>query len=320
MAGPGLAGRGRRLGHRPDGRGGPAADRRRRAARLPVVDGHPDRHRRRTRVVQGQRASACATRPALYEVLQRRCAGHVLDPIALDVDRGWLLLPDGGRTLRDVEGATHRPRAVGADARRVRAAATVARAVRRRAARRGRPGRRAGASCRRSATRCSTTRELLLVGEADGLTEPTSWWRLASTRRSTPSSCARLDAFGIAPTLQHDDLHDNNVFAPSAPGGPLRVFDWGDAVVGHPFGTLLVTLRVVSDLARARAGRARAAPAARRLPRGLDRRPRPGRPRRGGPARGAGGRGVAGRLLPAGHDGVGGQPAAHRSPKECRRG
>ena len=33
---------------------------------------------------------------------------------------------------------------------------------------------------------------------------------------------------------------------PTAPGGPMRVFDWGDAVVGHPFGTLLVTLRVVA--------------------------------------------------------------------------
>ena len=42
---------------------------------------------------------------ALYAVLLRRCPGHVLDPVALDVAQGWLLLPDGGRTLRDVEGA-----------------------------------------------------------------------------------------------------------------------------------------------------------------------------------------------------------------------
>src|SRR3954471_10914188 len=42
---------------------------------------------------------------ALYDVLVRRAPEHVLHPLALDVERGWLLLPDGGRTLRAVEGA-----------------------------------------------------------------------------------------------------------------------------------------------------------------------------------------------------------------------
>jgi len=42
---------------------------------------------------------------ALYEVLRRRSPRHVLEPLALDPRRGWLLLPDGGRTMRDVEGA-----------------------------------------------------------------------------------------------------------------------------------------------------------------------------------------------------------------------
>jgi hypothetical protein len=54
-------------------------------------------------------------------------------------------------------------------------------------------------------------------------------------------ACAELAAAGIAPALQHDDLHDNNVFH----RGPV-FFDWGDAVVGHPFGTMLVTLRSVA--------------------------------------------------------------------------
>ena len=161
-------------------------------------------------------------------------------------------------------------------------------------------------------------RDLMMVGEPDGLTEAEL---VAAREYATEYAelCARLDSFGIAPTLQHDDLHDNNVFAPSATGGPLRVFDWGDAVVGHPFGTLLVTLRVVSDLAGLQPRATELLPTARRLPRGLDRRPRPGRPGRGCPAGGAGGRGVAGRLLPAGHDGVG--PAnGRRSAKEFRPG
>lgn len=44
-------------------------------------------------------------------------------------------------------------------------------------------------------------------------------------------------------TVQHDDLHDGNVFV--ADDG-YRFFDWGDASIAHPFGTLLVTLRSVA--------------------------------------------------------------------------
>ena len=44
----------------------------------------------------------------------------------------------------------------------------------------------------------------------------------------------------LPPTVQHDDLHDANVFASD---GRISIIDWGDAVIGHPFATLLVTLR-----------------------------------------------------------------------------
>ena len=49
--------------------------------------------------------------------------------------------------------------------------------------------------------------------------------------------CAELEAYGIAPSLQHDDLHDGNVFVGRTGD---RIFDWGDAGIAHPFGTLLV--------------------------------------------------------------------------------
>jgi hypothetical protein len=52
--------------------------------------------------------------------------------------------------------------------------------------------------------------------------------------------CRRLADGGIPATLQHDDLHDANVFVG---GGPFRFFDWGDASVAHPFLSLLVPLR-----------------------------------------------------------------------------
>ena len=43
--------------------------------------------------------------PALYQVLVRREPGHVLTPLAVDLERHLLLLPDGGPTLRQTEGA-----------------------------------------------------------------------------------------------------------------------------------------------------------------------------------------------------------------------
>jgi hypothetical protein len=45
----------------------------------------------------------------------------------------------------------------------------------------------------------------------------------------------------IPASIQHDDLHDGNVFSSG------RFFDWGDASVQHPFGVLLVSLRAAAD-------------------------------------------------------------------------
>ena len=54
--------------------------------------------------------------------------------------------------------------------------------------------------------------------------------------------CDRLGGFGIGETIQHDDLHDGQVFVRD---GSHRVMDWGDACVSHPFFTLSVTLEGV---------------------------------------------------------------------------
>ena len=48
-----------------------------------------------------------------------------------------------------------------------------------------------------------------------------------------------LGDFGIAETIQHDDLHDGQVFASN---GRHLLMDWADACVSHPFFTLSVTL------------------------------------------------------------------------------
>ena len=56
--------------------------------------------------------------------------------------------------------------------------------------------------------------------------------------------CAELAAHDVAETVQHDDLHMANVYAR---GGRLRLLDWGDASVSHPFASLVVTFRFLEE-------------------------------------------------------------------------
>ncbi|MFY1693989.1 hypothetical protein [Solwaraspora sp. WMMA2101] len=51
--------------------------------------------------------------------------------------------------------------------------------------------------------------------------------------------CAELAGYGLPELLQHDDLHDAQVFVRD---GRHLLMDWGDACVSHPFFTLSVTL------------------------------------------------------------------------------
>jgi len=52
--------------------------------------------------------------------------------------------------------------------------------------------------------------------------------------------CGELAAHGIPESIQHDDLHGSNVYAL---GDRLRVLDWGDASISHPFMSLYETFR-----------------------------------------------------------------------------
>jgi hypothetical protein len=55
--------------------------------------------------------------------------------------------------------------------------------------------------------------------------------------------CRELAAYGIAETIQHDDLHDGQVFFRE---GRYVFFDWGDSCISHPFHSLTVNLRAAA--------------------------------------------------------------------------
>ncbi|WP_036373409.1 aminoglycoside phosphotransferase family protein [Micromonospora sp. ATCC 39149] len=175
----------------------------------------------------------------LLGALARIAPGRVPEPVAVDADLGWSLLPDGGETLRDAL-ARHREPAVWE--RVLTGYAALQRAVAPRVDEMlavGVPDHRPEAMPELFAGLLDDP-DALLVGAPDGLTPET----LARLRRFLPEyteRCRRLAATGVPASVQHDDLHDGNVFA-----ADHRFFDWGDASVAHPFGTLLVTLNSVA--------------------------------------------------------------------------
>jgi Phosphotransferase enzyme family len=176
----------------------------------------------------------------LLPILQRARPGRVPEPVAVDTARGWLLMRDGGERLRELirsirdlyrwntilpeyaelqlATAPHVEDLLGA----------------------GVPDERLSVLPERVA-RLLEDRQACLVGRADGLTEG-EHERLRALMPGYAERCARLAAFGVPDTIQHDDLHDGNVFVRD---GRYLVFDWGDSCVSHPFHSLVVAMRAL---------------------------------------------------------------------------
>jgi hypothetical protein len=68
--------------------------------------------------------------------------------------------------------------------------------------------------------------------------------RLRAFRPRFAELCAELAAHALPETIQHDDLHMANLYTQD---DRLRVLDWGDASVGHPFASLVVTFRFLEE-------------------------------------------------------------------------
>ena len=181
----------------------------------------------------------------LYRVLARAVPERVLTPIAVDVERAWLLLPDGGSSLGE--------RDAGLDAlvdalveygrlqRELEPAVEEMLAL--------------GVPDMRPQVMPARFHEALAAagGNAD----------VAAMEPEVIGWCERLAASPLAPSLDHNDLHPWNMLE-----GP-RYYDWGDSVIAHPFAAMLVPLGYLQY----RFGDERGGARPRRLPRRV-RRPR----------------------------------------------
>ena len=163
---------------------------------------------------------------ALVSLLARRVPDRVPPLLAADTGTGWMLMADAGRRLREVveeERTLDRwPDALAATARIQLACEDDVDAL----LAMGVPDLRLAA--------LPAAYERLLAAHGDELDA-----RLAVPPGWVAELCEELAAYGIRETIEHDDLHDGQVFVLD---DTALIMDWGDACVSHPFFTLSVTL------------------------------------------------------------------------------
>lgn len=191
-------------------------------------------------------SAATGYEPRLLQLLAD--VGTPLSPaVRVHPDQPWALVADAGRALREVAGTVAGPTAV-VDFWCVLLAryAELQQAV---------PADRLRAAGVPDASPAALPALLAdLLGEPDWLAPTFAPDLTDQARVRIRGSAARLRdaaaalADGLPAALQHDDLHDANVFLPTGVLDPARavIIDWGDASLSHPFGTLVVTLRAVA--------------------------------------------------------------------------
>jgi hypothetical protein len=183
----------------------------------------------------------------LYDLMHRIAPEHVLEPVALDVDRAWIVLPDGGPLLADQTDAERLP---GQLEQVFTQYAELQLAV------------------------AGHTDELLGVGVTDMRAEimpqrfeealafvapyvdrrgtrdeRAAYQQLVGMRTQVGEWSERLAAAPGSASLDHNDLHPWNVFYVEGPDGVHATFyDWGDAVLAHPFASMLIGLGVPKRL------------------------------------------------------------------------
>jgi Phosphotransferase enzyme family len=190
---------------------------------------------------------ATAFEAGLYELLAREVPEQVLAPLAIDAPRGWMLLPDGGPPIGErLDGdalAAAMADALAQYGRLQRALAPRAGELPPLGVPDMRPevmperfaealdAARASAPSRppTGAPSPSAASPAGVLAEVEALSDDVARW------------CERLAASPVPASLDHNDLHQQNVLGT----GPYRFYDWGDAVLAHAFAALLVPAQVL---------------------------------------------------------------------------
>ena len=184
----------------------------------------------------------------LLEVFRRHGIERVLLPVAVHPDRPWLLFDDGGPTLRATRPDGTGDHDIDAWERILAEYAAVQRSVEADATRDemlaagvpdGRPSRLPGELARLLDDDVAWAR----ITDDERAAADVARRRLHESLQAVDAAVTELEAAEIAATIQHDDLHGGNILA--GPAGD-RFFDWGDAVIAHPFSTLTTTFNSIA--------------------------------------------------------------------------
>lgn len=155
--------------------------------------------------------------------------------------KGWMLMPDGGRTLRQVlennPSINYWKKILPAYARFQQALIPHQQELLA-----------LGVHDRRLqvlpglAQQLTADRDAMCIGQADGLSL-SEYETLIAVMPKLQTLCEALAQYGMPETLQHDDFHDGNIFVDQ---NDHRFFDWAESFIAHPFFTLVVTLRSIA--------------------------------------------------------------------------
>ncbi len=180
----------------------------------------------------------------LYELMAKATPTRILTPLAIDTERGWVLLPDGGETLGD-----HLGDRIGGTAL---VDALVEVLPQYAELQRGLMPHvddmlSFGITDMRAEVMPSRFEEALeavgvYVAEHDDEAGRETLRRATAKRAEFGTWCARLAEAVVPASLDHNDLHPWNVFVAD---GRATFYDWGDGVVAHPFSSMLLVLGIV---------------------------------------------------------------------------
>jgi hypothetical protein len=166
---------------------------------------------------------------AALGVLAERRPDVVPELLGADVELGWMLMADGGERLREV---IERERSLGPWLDVLPRYGLLQIDM-------------AEDSDRLVALGLPDRRLAILASEYDELIDrvatvtDTERRRLRALVPTIAEQCDQLASAGVPETIQHDDLHDGQIFVRD---GRYLFFDWGDSCVSHPFFSMSVTL------------------------------------------------------------------------------
>lgn len=187
--------------------------------------------------------------PALILALSSLVPDLVPEVLAVDTGHAWSLTRDAGPTWRSAFGVADQWHLWEELLQRYAAALSLA-AHRAALKATGIPERSPATLPGQAA---EVVAELTRLGAGSGGLSTAGEEALTARLPAYGQGCRDLDAAGIPWSIQHDDLHSNNICWPGPGKDPAtdsaagsRIIDWGDASIGHPFGTLLATLRSIA--------------------------------------------------------------------------